>query len=568
MKKIIAGIIMFASVFCTIGSDVVFASVSDRINVEYQADFSSAPPDDTIVKSSAPTKWFENDKAIWYGSKKNGNEWNVAGFSGTSDKNTAKIIVWPGGEADLKYKPKIGNCIYGGLKTVSTTIYTNGMGDDTGSFAEVRCMVSKNAASYIAFGTETDTKRLYYSKDGNKSYIGEDDTICSGNTINIEITADKSGVNYIIDGHVGRVAVKDKPNRDINTEYPVVLYSRLANAKQVFFSNLSVEYYAVNPSTVEFLPNSAIIGRSGTRLEKNNVLGNNATPLQSNFSTTGGENEWIKDADGNKVGLLYKFSAATTNNAIFGTGKKSEASSASFGIDGENFKYSELEFEIKTDDIAAQDISVNLGFTPESDNWADYAYYGRRLYKAVSIACYADNVGDWKKITIPLCDFNSERTAQYCVPGTNTWTYEKVDWSKFNLIHINAASTSQDSSLYIRNVSFNIAKFVDCTAEYGFVDEEMNVVKKLEDAREKNINCIIRATNLKSTVEKIKPIILAYKEGKVVYAEMTEIEVQPNSQKYVRVGSFAVPKNTDGFAVKTMILGKNGEMYGEECIIK
>ncbi len=568
MKKIFAGIIMFASVFCTIGSDVIFASVSDRINVEYQADFSSAPSGDTIVKSSVPTKWFEDDKAIWYGSKKNGYEWSVAGFSGTSNSGTAKIIVWPGGESDLKYKPKLGDCIFGGLKALSATIYTGEMGNAVGCFAEVRCMVSKDAASYIAFGTETDSGRIYYSKDGKKIYIGQRDTTCSGSTINIEIAMEKSVINYVIDGHPGRIAVKDMSNRNVNTEYPIVLYGGLGNEKQVLFSDIHISYYVLNPSSIISLPYSAIIGRSGTSLEKNSILDSNASQLQSYFSTTGGKNEWIKDEDGNKVGLKYTFSAETTNNAIFGTGKKSEASSADFGIDDENFKYSELEFEIKAESIKPQDISINLGFTPVSDKWADYAYYGRRLYKAVSVACYADNVGDWKKITIPLSDFNSERTAQYCIPGTDIWTYEKVDWSKFNLIHVNAESSSQSSSLCIRNVSFNIAKFVDCTAEYGFVDEEMNAVKNLEDAREKNINCIIRATNLKTTVEKIKPMIIAYKEGKVVYAEMTEIEVQPNSQKYVRVGSFTTPKNTDGFVVKALILGENGEMYGNECIIK
>jgi len=568
MKKIIAGIIMFVLVFCTIGNGVALAAASDVMSVEYRADFGSAPSGDTVIKSAAATKWFEDENAIWYGSKKNGWDWDVAGFARTDNDATAKIIVWPGGEADLKFKPKLGEYIFDGLRTVKATLYTGFAGNDSGSFAEVRCMVSKDAASYIAFGTEIDIGRLYYSKDGKKSYIGGEDTVSSGTTINIELTADKNGINYAVDGHSGRIVVKDKQNRDVNTEYPIVLYGGLANDKQVLFSNISVGYDAIRPLLTEALPCSAIIGGSGAALEKRSILGNNAADLQSHFSTTGGTDEWITDESGNTVGLKYTFSGLSTNNTIFGTGKKGEASKASFGITDDNFKYSELEFEIKTDGIKAQNIGINFGFTPVSDKWADYEYYGRRLNKAVSLGDYAEDIGEWQKITIPLCDFDSERTAQYCVPGTEIWTYEKVDWSKLNLIHISAAASSESSALYIRNVSFNIARFVDCTVEYGLADSEMNVVKNIKDACGGRINCVIRVSNPKSTSEKIMPLIIAYKDGKTVYAEKAEIELQPKTEKIVRAGSFQVPKNTDGFVVKAMILGQCGEVYGDGCIIK
>ena len=566
MKKRAA--IALTAALCVMLSGIgVGAAAAETVNVEYTADFGAAPAGDTIIKSAAAVKWFETDEAVWYGSKQNGHEWNVAGVASTERTNTAKIITWPGGEADLRLKPKTGEYFFNKLNSVRAAITVSYAGSERGGFAEVRCMASKTSA-YVAFGAETDTRRLYYSIDGEKSYIGGADTVFKGDTVWVELSADRGGIDYVIDGICGRVLLNDKPKRDMNTEYPLVLRCGLGDAKQVLFSDISVNYTLVRQPNMGSLPFSAIMGDSGIRLEKRGIIGTDNT-LQSHFSTTGGNDEWIKDKDGKNIGLKYTFgSQNTTDDAVLGKGKKGEASDASFGVTDENFLYSELEFEIKAEGVEPGDISINLGFTPKSDEWTDYRYYGRRLYRPVILEDYAKDISEWQKVTIPLRDFSAERTAKYCIPGTDTWTYERVDWSKLNLIHINLTSKAAKKVLYIKNVSFGCAEFTDCIAECAITDENMKIVESLADARGKYVGCIIKMSNSKSFAEKAIPILTAYKDGKMIYAESAEVGVQAGTEQILRFGAFYVPKNTDGFALKLMLLGQNGEVYGDEYFVK
>lgn len=235
-----------------------------------------------------------------------------------------------------------------------------------------------------------------------------------------------------------------------------------------------------------------------------------------------------------------------------GPGDRNGKTDASFGLTNENRKNAVVKMDIKAENgTKLIGLSINFGYAPKADG-SDYIYFGRRLERAADISAYTADSEEWQTVEVPLSVFKSERTNKYCIPGTDNWTYEIADWSKYNILEINMAA-AKNMSFSVKNVLIEYPSYITCTADYGIIDADNNAVSNISECAGKSLRGYVSYKNAKKTDERLVLIITVYKEGRMTEFKTYAKTAATGTEGELFTDEYTVPNDTEGMSVNMLV---------------
>lgn len=277
----------------------------------------------------------------------------------------------------------------------------------------------------------------------------------------------------------------------------------------------SVLFSAVGYAAVTSRP----IGNEEKIIEKHEIYTQNQNNLRTLFVRSGGNVSKIIQ-DNYPVISFSSTETVSRGDFWFGPGYfRNPSTDETLGLTNRNYKYAKLTMDIKLENAKAYDnLSINFGYVPKhsSEYNTDFTWFGRFIKNDEEIDSYVDAITEWQKIEIPLSVFKSVSTNKYCIPGTESWTYELLDWSKFNLIGFFIDENAESRNILIRNIYLSYPKFLGCTAEYELVDEDSLALDTMQSAQGKKVYGTVKYNNKKTTDEKMLVMLLEYKDDKMI----------------------------------------------------
>ncbi len=261
------------------------------------------------------------------------------------------------------------------------------------------------------------------------------------------------------------------------------------------------------------------VGKEEKTIVNNEIYTQNQTTLRSLFAHSGGTVSNITQ-DGYPV-IRFSPSEDAVKGAVWlGPGYfRNPETEETLGLTNRNYKYAKLKMEIKLEDAGAFDnLAVNFGYVPTTSNGinADFTYFGRYVKNNEEIDKYVKGTTGWQTVEIPVSLFKSTITNKYCIPGTDSWQYELLNWSRFNLVGIMIDKDAESRGFSIRNISLSYPEFLGCRVEYEMIDEDSSALNTLQAAAGKEIYGSVKYKNDKTTDETIIVMLLEYKDDKMV----------------------------------------------------
>ena len=245
----------------------------------------------------------------------------------------------------------------------------------------------------------------------------------------------------------------------------------------------------------------------------------------------------------------------------FGTGVHSRPTMLyTMNLTNENKDYAKIKFGIKLKNADAfDDFTLNFGYVPYTEDpnkMADFDYYRRTLLYGHNIKDYLAKTTEWQNIELPLSIFTADASNKFAVPGTsNVFTWERVDWKNFNIIMFSVDKDAENQGFELRDVSIITPEKRECTAEFMLASSSGEPVKQLSDVKGKSIDCFIRANNDKEKDQEIMPVLLVYKNERLVDIITGKMTAQSNETTSGNIKLFDVPQNTEGFSLKLFLAG-------------